>query len=286
MKRLALLSLLIGILAGTLSGMIGIGGGLIAIPLMVSLLGMSQHRAHGTSLVIVVFSGITGAFTYAKSNTVDFTAALLITATAILTARVGARYAHCLPEWKLKRAFGVFMVIMSVLFLAKPLIPPLDLVSAPALRTLLLLGTGTVTGFLSGMMGVGGGTVIVPVLVLFMGMGQHIAQGTSLLAMAPASASGAFTHWRLNNVEQRVLPGMIAGVLVGVWVGGNLASKTPDLVLRFAFIATMAHLAAKYLRARPPQPQRVVEQAETEWDKDSLLLNAASITAPVTARSV
>lgn len=252
MIRLVVSSLMIGLLAGALSGMIGIGGGLIAIPLMISLFGLSQRRAHGTSLVLVVFSGILGAITYARSGAIDVSAALLMTGMAILTARFGARSAHGLPEWKLKRLFGVFMVIMCTVFVAKPLIPALNLVSVPALRIGVLLTTGAVTGFLSGMMGVGGGTIIVPVMVLFLGMGQHVAQGTSLLAMGPASASGALTHWRLQNVELRILPGMICGVLIGVWCGGTLAAYTPEAMLRAAFFLTMAHTAAKYLRARPP----------------------------------
>ena len=65
------------------------------------------------------------------------------------------------------------------------------------------------TGFLAGMMGVGGGGVMVPPLVIFIGMPQHLAQGTSLLAMLPGSAVGAYTHYRLGNVVKTIALGLI-----------------------------------------------------------------------------
>jgi uncharacterized membrane protein YfcA len=235
---------------------------LVAIPLMVSLFGLGQHLAHGTSLVMVVFSGLLGASSYARSGDVDVQAALLITLTAIPMARIGATQAHRLPEWKLKRSFGAFMVVMSTLLLAKPFLPTVSLVSVPVVRWLLLLSTGAVTGFLSGMMGVGGGTIIVPVMVLVMGVGQHVAQGTSLLTMAPASASGAFTHWQARNIAVRLLPGMILGVLAGVSCTGRLAHQVPETLLRSAFILTMVYLAMKYLRTRAPVETRSASLTE------------------------
>ena len=81
----------------------GLGGGVIMIPLMVGVLKMNQHKAQGTSLVALVFTGLSGAITYSLKGSVDILAAVLLASTAIFTARAGARFAHALPEWKLKR---------------------------------------------------------------------------------------------------------------------------------------------------------------------------------------
>lgn len=244
------MSLLIGLAAGFFGGLVGLGGGIVMIPLMVGVCGLGQHKAHGTSLVALVFTGIAGAATYALKGRVDLTAALLLAATAILTARAGARFAHALPEWKLKRSFGAFLIAVAALLLAKPHLPPLTVAAAGAPRAGVLLVAGGFTGFLSGMMGVGGGTIMVPAMVLLAGFPQQVAQGSSLLAMVPAGAVGAATHRRLGNIEGRLLPGLIPGVVVGTFLGGTLAQRLTDAALRLAFAAVLVWTGARYLRAK------------------------------------
>src|SRR5512137_651126 len=113
-------SLLIGVAAGCFGGLVGLGGGVVMIPLMVGLAGLKQKQAHGTSLVALVFTGIVGAATYASKGKVDVVAAALLAVTATATARLGARYADVLPEWKLKRSFGAFLLVIAVILLARP----------------------------------------------------------------------------------------------------------------------------------------------------------------------
>ncbi|MFN4071118.1 MAG: TSUP family transporter, partial [Thermus caldifontis] len=111
---------LIGLLGGAFGGLVGLGGGTVMIPLMVGILRLSQHKAHGTSLVAVFFTGLMGALTYGLQGSLSLKAALFLAATAILTARLGARYAHGLAERELKRAFGWFLFFVSFLLLLKP----------------------------------------------------------------------------------------------------------------------------------------------------------------------
>ena len=242
------MSLLIGFLGGLFGGLVGLGGGVVMIPLMVGVLRLSQHRAHGTSLVAVFFTGLVGALTYGLQGSLDPKAAIFLALSAILTARLGARYAHGLPERELKRAFGGFLLLVSFLLLAKPYLAPMGLLSGEAPQDLALLLAGTLTGFLSGMMGIGGGTIMVPAMVLLLGMPQHTAQGTSLLAMTPASLVGAYTHHRLGNVAVPVALGLVPGVFLGSFAGGELAHFLPEAALRTAFAAVLAWTAWRYLR--------------------------------------
>lgn len=115
-----MMNLLIGLLAGIFGGLVGIGGGVVMIPLMVGVQKLTQHQAHGTSLVALVFTGLSGAVTYFLNGSLDFLAGLLLAATATFTARFGARSAHALPEWKLKRAFGGFLLLVALLLIVKP----------------------------------------------------------------------------------------------------------------------------------------------------------------------
>lgn len=249
------MSLFIGLMAGFFGGLIGVGGGIIMIPLMVGIIKLTQHQAHGTSLVALVFTGIAGAATYASKGSVDVLAAVLLASTAIFTARAGARYANALPEWKLKRSFGGFLILVAILLLAKPYLSGVFEPATGWYSIAFLLGTGIFTGFLSGMMGVGGGTIMVPAMVLLVGFSQYTAQGCALLAMVPIGAVGAYTHWKLGNVSTGLLPGLVPGILLGTWLGGTMAHALPEETLRIIFSAVLVWSGIKYLRTPRPVPE-------------------------------
>ncbi|WP_234554184.1 sulfite exporter TauE/SafE family protein [Thermus caliditerrae] len=248
------MSFVIGLLGGGFGGLVGLGGGTVMIPLMVGILRLSQHKAHGTSLVAVFFTGLMGAITYGLQGSLRLEAALLLAATAILTARLGARYAHSLAEKDLKRAFGLFLLFVAFLLLLKPYLAPVGLVRGTLAESFTLLLTGSFTGFLSGMMGVGGGTIMVPAMVLLLGMDQHTAQGTSLLAMVPASLVGAYTHHRLGNVESTLAMGLVPGVFLGTFLGGETAHFLPEGILRLVFTAVLLWTAWRNLRPTGRRP--------------------------------
>jgi len=205
---------LIGLLGSFFGGLFGVGGGVIVIPLMVWLAKATQHEAHGTSLFAIFFTALAGAGTYFLHGSASWQAALGIAASAIFTARVGALFAHSLPEKKLKRAFGCFLIIASGMLILKFYLPQQGFNLSAWTTVIMYLLVGSVAGFLSGMMGVGGGVVMVPLMVILGNMEQHLAQGTSLLAMIPISFSGAMTHYRLGNVRTSIAWGLVIGALV------------------------------------------------------------------------
>jgi hypothetical protein len=251
--KLNVISLLIGICAGAFGGLVGIGGGLIMIPLMMLFLKFGQHKAHGTSLIALIFTGISGAIIYGLYGSVDYAAAITLALPAIFTARLGAKYAHSLAEWKLRKYFGIFLFFCAMMLFFKPYMGNAIVVTSHAFIIIIFVIAGATTGFLSGMMGVGGGTIMVPVMVLLAGFGQHLAQGTSLLVMVPAGIVGAFTHWRLGNVNNKILYGLIAGILAGTYSGGYLAHLISENVLRLIFVTIMIVLSFRYIKTGYPK---------------------------------
>ncbi len=246
--------LLVGLIAGALGGLVGVGGGVIIVPLMTEVLKFRQQEAHGTSLVAVVFTGVAGSVIYYLHGSVDVAAAAVLSFTALCTVRRGAKYCCFLPEAKLKRYFGLFLLIIAFLLVLKPILPPdMDVSSPTWIRWTVLLLLGALTGFLSGMMGVGGGSFMVPMMVVFAGITQQTAQGISLLAMIPASTIGAWTHWKMGNILPRRLTGLVVGVLVGVALGGSLANRIPERELGLVFTALLVYTAFRYLRVKPGQ---------------------------------
>ncbi len=243
-------SLLVGLIAGSLGGLVGIGGGVIIVPLMTETLKFGQHEAHGTSLIAVILTGVAGSVIYYIHGSVDLTTAAVLAGMALITVRHGAKYCCILPESTLKRTFGFFLLFVAVLFILKPFVPNITEGSSPAwIRWIVLVLLGALTGFISGMMGVGGGSFMIPMMVLFAGIAQHTAQGISLLAMIPASMVGAWTHWQEGNIRKSSLPGLVAGVLAGVYVGGSFAHLLPERELRLLYTALLLYTSLRYLRS-------------------------------------
>lgn len=256
------MSIFIGLTTGIFGGLVGVGGGAIMITLMVGILKVSQHQAHGTSLVAIIFTGISGAITYYMNGSIDLISSLLLASTAIITARIGAIYANSLPEFVLKRAFGCFILLVTLILLLKPYLTHISVSSTLWLKVTVLLFTGAFTGFLSGMMGIGGGAIMIPVMVILAGFDQYTAQGISLLTMIPISLTGAFTHWRLGNVHADVLPGLIPGILIGTFLGGSLAHLLPEAALRVIFSAVSLYIGIKNIRAPKSIPKAIETRSQ------------------------
>jgi uncharacterized protein len=246
MKKI--LGFIIGILGGFFGGLIGLGGGVVMIPLMTGVARLTQHQAHGTSLAAIIFTALMGSATYYYHNAVDWKAALMLAASATVTARLGALYAHSLSEKRLRMAFGIFLIVVSGLLIAKGLLQGPGHEPMLWVRLAVFLTTGAATGFLSGMMGVGGGTVMIPPMVILAGMSQHLAQGTSLLAMIPVSMSATLTHYRLGNVRMDIAPGIVVGALAGGYLGGTAANLLPDLYLKVIFGLVLVAVAVQYFK--------------------------------------
>jgi uncharacterized membrane protein YfcA len=251
--KINITSFVIGLTAGIFGGLAGLGGGLIMIPLMIEVLKLTQHKAHGTSLVALVFTGLAGAVTYATNGAIDITAAALLAITAVFSAPMGARYTKALTETKLKKSFGAFLIFCAVLLILKPYLANFIGTVPGYVKIIIFLITGALTGFLSGMMGVGGGTIMVPVMVILTGFTQHVAQGTSLLVMVPTGGIGAFTHWKMGNVEKVILWGLIPGIIFGTYLGGNLAYLFSDNILRSIFVVVIIWMGVRYVKTTAPE---------------------------------
>ncbi|WP_449278324.1 sulfite exporter TauE/SafE family protein [Leucobacter sp. GX24907] len=202
-RRYPLLPLiLVGVFAGALSGLFGVGGGTIIVPALVIWVGMPQKMAAGTSVAAILPSAIVGAISYALQGHVDWAAALCLAVGIVAGAQLGSFLLSRLPVSAIQWGFMGFLliVIVSLWFV----VPSRDDAIALTLLTGgLLVLTGFATGVLSGLVGVGGGVVVVPVLMFFFGASDLIAKGTSLVMMIPGSISGTLGNLRRQKVDLR-----------------------------------------------------------------------------------
>lgn len=248
--------LLIGMGAGLLSGLFGVGGGTVIVPLLVLLCRFDQRLASGTSLGAIVPTAIVGVASYAWNGSVSWIAALLLAGGAVGGAQIGTWLLGRLPMRALRWGFVVFLVAVMVnLFLVVPS-RDADLVLT-WLSGLALLGVGLVTGVLSGLFGVGGGIVVVPALILLFGASDLVAKGTSLLMMIPTAISGTLGNHRRKNIDMKAAIGVGVGACLTTVVGAHLAAWLDPRVatpLFAVFIAVITiQLALKAWRADHPK---------------------------------
>lgn len=201
--------LLTGAIGGLLSGMFGVGGGILMVPLLVGLAQMDQRRAATTSLVAILPTSIAGSLAYLANGEVDVVTGLIVAAGAMVGAVIGTRL---LRRVSLPWLRWMFVALLVVVALRMALVVPErgEEVDLDWLVALGLVALGLVMGVASGLFGIGGGVIAVPALIALFGAGDLVAKGTSLLIMVPTSVVGTVSNIRARMVDVR------AGAVVGI----------------------------------------------------------------------
>jgi len=226
---------IVGLVSGVTSGLLGVGGGIVLVPMLVRFLGLDQKRAQATSLAILVFTAIAAALTYRAAGAVDLKFAALLALGSIVGVRLGALYSAGHPAAALRRMFGLLAVVVGVRLLL-PFLPEGRWLLFPGFAGIAAeVATGFVVGWLAGLLGVGGGVILVPILTLLFGIPQHAAQGISLFMIVPTAIVGAWTQMRMGAVEKPiVLPVALASVVAAIGAAA-LAHQLPAETLRRLF---------------------------------------------------
>lgn len=246
-KRPGLVPLIaIGLAAGLLSGLFGIGGGTIIVPALALWLGMPQRLAAGTSVAAILPAAAVGAISYAVQGNVDWTAALCLAVGIVAGAQLGTYLLARLPVSALQWAFMVFLLVVIVtLWFVVP--QREDEIGINLLSAALLVLTGFITGVLSGVLGVGGGVIVVPVLMFFFGANDLVAKGSSLVMMIPGSISGTIGNMRRSNVDMRAALAVGIAASVCVPFSSVLATLLDPFIANVLFSLYLAYLVGQML---------------------------------------
>lgn len=237
----------VGLAAGILSGMFGIGGGVVIVPVLTTLFGFGLQQAVGTSLAALLMPvGLFAVIAYHRAGQLRIGISLLVAVGLLIGGLGGARLALSLPVDALQSLYGMFLLYAGWKF-AEPrkwladvrartagqvTAPPVS--AAPVARTTawyILLAVGLGAGVISGMFGVGGGIVIVPALVALLGFDQKLAVGTSLGALLLPVGLGAVIEYHAAGLldvgaAAVVALGLLFGALGGAQIALGLSSAT------------------------------------------------------------
>lgn len=235
-----------GFLAGSLGGIAGLGGGVIIVPMLSIVVGIEQHKAHGTSLSAIFVTGVIASTTYSHYGHVPLVLSLVLATFSSLAAFGGAKFTKKVSGWTLRKWFGWFLfLVAAAMALGEVQFLSHGVLSVGPLFWTIVVITGLLSGLVGGSLGVGGGTIRVPFLALILGLPQWSAQGASLFAMIPTSFVGALTHWKMGHIEMKIAPWLWISAAVGAFLGGVISHYLPGITLRRIFAVIVGMIAIR-----------------------------------------
>lgn len=238
------LTVAIGFLSGVLSGMFGIGGGVVTTPALRLLLHTPELIAVGTPLPVIIPSAVTGAIAYTRRGLTDLRVGMTVgligsaftVAGAFLATRVGGRVV--LIATALLIVYMAVDMTLQAVSATRAERPSAAEVPKPRPAALFILGAAT--GLYSGFLGLGGGFILVPMLSRWFRFPVKRAVGTSLVAVGILAVPGTITHYFLGNVDPYIALLLIAGVVPGALVGARITFGASDRFVRVGFAVLLA----------------------------------------------
>ena len=265
-----MLAILFGVIVGLSLGLTGGGGSIFAVPLLIFGLQVAPLQATTISLAAVATSSIYGSLVAGFTRMIEWRAAIILGGAGILTAPMGVKLGHHVPEQIIVIGFAVLMLIVAVLMGMRVwrqpgsaavtragLVDDLEQdggaicrldenavlhLTAPCSGVLFL--AGCVTGILSGFFGVGGGFLIVPALTFVTRLSIQRAVASSLLIIAMVGISGVTSAlWQGREIPLVMTVLFIVGGIIGMFLGQRIARKISGLLLQKIFIAMVVVVA-------------------------------------------
>jgi len=235
------LALLLAFPIGVSLGLLGGGGSILTVPVLVYVAGLDPRLAIPASLVSVGTTSLVAAIAHARRKTVDWRRAFAFGGVGLGGAFLGARVGRGFSGRTQLVLFSLLMIVAGVLMLHGRR----EGAAPREARPLLVAPLGAGVGFLTGLLGVGGGFMIVPALVLAAGLAMPVAVGTSLVVIAINSAAGFAGHLGSQEVAYGYAAAFTAVCVVGALVGERLGRNVPAATLRkwFGAFVTVLGLA-------------------------------------------
>ena len=265
------MSLVLGITVGLVLGLTGAGGSILAVPLLMVALSWPMTQAVPVALIAVAAAAAMGSYLAWRKSYVRYRAAILMAVAGVLFAQLGLRVADVLPQSKLSLIFAVVLTLVASRMFVQAWRAPADAAVVRAavegdgehahgpicrlhpstgrivwtrVSALVIAMIGAAAGFLSGLLGVGGGFVIVPALRVATQLSMHSAVATSLMAIAITSlgtVGGALLQGR--ELPLMVALPFVAGALLGMLGGHALAPRIAGPRLQQGFAVLMLGIA-------------------------------------------
>ena len=234
----------IGLVSGVLAGLFGVGGGILMTPGIQVLLGAPAIVALATPLPAIFPTALAGALAYRKGGELDTHAAAWLVGPGLVGAVLGA--------WLTDHVDTTLLLLVTALLLGWQAVAIIRDARRPGRRAVreatapILGGIGAVAGFVSGLLGIGGGLVMVPLLAGWLGMPLKRALGTSLLVIVALVVPGTIVHAVLDHIDWGICLALVLGGVPGARLGAALALGAKERTLRMVVGGGLLAISAAY----------------------------------------
>ncbi|OEH93959.1 sulfite exporter TauE/SafE family protein [Bacillus solimangrovi] len=253
----------IGLVAGILGSIVGLGGGIILVPALLFLgtyaeafHNITPQLAVGTSLLVIIFTGLASTLSYMKYKTIDYKSGLIFFIGSGPGSIIGAFVNNYLKVEQFQLYFGLLMIVLAIVLLFKDRLKPAKNKEIKGIvrhfkdlngeefvygfRPLTGWSVAFVVGFLSGLFGIGGGSLMVPAMMLIFQFPPHVAVATSMFMITLSSIVSSITHITLGNIDwifaAALIPGAWFGGRIGAVLNQKLKSNTVVILLRIILV--------------------------------------------------
>ena len=255
-----LLLVIFGFFIGILASMTGVGGGVFIVPILTFFYDFRVNSATGTSLTAIIFTAIASTINYARQKRIYYKTGLLLAVTAAPGAYLGSWVAKITQEQLLGLIFGVFLILVATRMIVSlvrrkeadktlPVKTDAELVRS---GKIIIIGValGFFGGFASGLLGIGGGTLIVPIMAFALGMPIHLATATSMFTMIFTATSGVAEYYQSGLVNFPIAllfaAGTVVGAQVGAYTSNKISNRNLTVIFSIMLIVAGANMILKY----------------------------------------
>ena len=259
MPEFPLALLILGVAAGILSGMFGIGGGIVIVPILTTFFGFEFLTATGTSLSVLLLPvSLFAVIAYYRAGRLKIPVAAWVGVGLVFGSWIGANIAFALPTKILQFIYGIFLIYCAWRFFEprkwlaarRAETPPAADSSATEMdaHPLLLVLVGVAAGVASGLFGIGGGLVIVPILVTLLHFEQKLAVGTSLGALLlPVSLPAVITYYNEDRIQLATAVLIALGLIFGAFAGARIALGLPSTTVKRLYAIFLLIVAIRFI---------------------------------------
>jgi hypothetical protein len=262
-----LLLLLIGLVSAAFGSLVGLGGGIIIVPALIFLdpvwlhLGITTPVAVGTSLLVLIITALSSTLAFIKQKRVDFRSGWLFFTTSGPASMLGAYLTSVFHPKQFQLWFGCFMLLMAILMIARQYMKPLEIrwkirktftdaagaVFEYGYSLIAALAIGFCVGFVSGLFGIGGGSLFVPMMVLLFAFPPHVATATSMFVIFLSSITGSAAHVLEGEISWLSALFLAPGAWIGGKIGARIASRMSGSRLLWLLRLTLFVLALRLI---------------------------------------
>ncbi|MBP1763796.1 MAG: hypothetical protein H6Q65_854 [Firmicutes bacterium] len=241
--------ILLGFAVGTFGTLVGIGGGVILVPIFLLVLHYTPQHAIGTSLAVVFFNALSGTFAYIRQKRIYYDAAFRFSLATIPGSLAGSYLAGYFTSKTFSITFGLLLAVLAIIMFLRSVFQRVDEKPFHPDRFIynrtLGVGVSFLVGFISSILGIGGGVIHVPVLIYLLSFPTHIATATSHFVLAVSTLFGVISHFIAGNILLGPALAISFGATCGAQLGARLSIKANSNIIQLLLALALAALGIR-----------------------------------------